>query len=277
MSVIDPPGVLLRRHGLSPRKSWGQNFLHDPGVLADIAGAVPARAPVVEIGAGLGTLTGQLLAAGHRVTAIERDRDLCAVLREELGSRADFELREADAVAFDYGAIAGPHTAVVGNLPYHLTGPLLFRLLEFHAVTGPWVVMVQREVADRLLAAAGSRRYGGTTVALGRVRAPSLVRAVSRGSFLPPPRVDSAVLRLDPRPEPLGQVPDPAAFLDLVRRTFQRRRKTLQNALSWAGTREQVLSWCAAAGADPRARPETLDAATFAALERARAGEPGRA
>ncbi len=272
MAIIDPPGVLLRRHGLTPRKAWGQNFLHDPNVLADIAAAVPDGAPVLEIGAGLGTLTGRLLAAGHRVHAIERDRDLCAVLRAELGARPDFALHEADAVTFDYGR-AGPETTIVGNLPYHLTGPLLFRLLAYHAATGPWIVMVQREVAERLLAAPGSRRYGGTTVALGRVRAPALVRHVARGAFLPAPRVDSAVVRLDPRPAPLGAVPDEAAFLDLVRRTFQRRRKTLQNALAWAGSRAQVLAWCRAAGADPRARPETLDAATFAALARARAEE----
>ncbi len=278
-TVIPSPGELLRRHGLAPRKSWGQNFLHAREILAEITAAADARPghTVIEIGAGLGTLTAHLLAAGARVEAIERDRDLCAVLRAELGTDPNFVLHEADAVRFDYTLISrarieageAPPT-IVGNLPYQLTGALLFALLDQHEVTGPWIVMIQREVADRLCAPPGSKRYGGITAALSRVRAIHRVCAVSRGCFLPPPRVDSAVIRLDPLPEPRGVVEDPAAYLALVRACFQRRRKTLVNALAGVASREQALRWIAAAELDPKIRPERLGPEQFAALARAR-------
>ncbi|PRQ05959.1 16S rRNA (adenine(1518)-N(6)/adenine(1519)-N(6))-dimethyltransferase RsmA [Enhygromyxa salina] len=280
---IPSPAELLRRHGLSPRKSWGQNFLHEREIHYEIVGASragPGRT-VIEIGAGLGTLTAHLLATGARVEAIERDRDLCLVLRAELGGQPQFVLHEADAVRFDYAAVAQPlidagqsPPAVVGNLPYQLTGVLLFALLEHSAITGPWIVMVQREVADRLCAEPGSKRYGGVTAALSRVRRIARVCAVSRGCFLPPPRVDSAVIRLDPRPTPLGEVADPNEYLRLVRTCFQRRRKTLANALAGVAVdREQALRWIAAAEIDPKIRPERLGPAQFAALQRAREAE----
>lgn len=278
-AAIPSPGELLRRHGLAPRKSWGQNFLHAREIHHRIVGAagIGPGDTAIEIGAGLGTLTAHLLATGARVEAIERDRDLCVVLRAELGSDPAFVLHEADAVRFDYQAIAAPvidaggrAPAVIGNLPYQLTGALMFALLEHHAHTGPWIVMVQREVADRLCADPGSKRYGGITAALSRVRALSRVCQVSRGCFLPPPRVDSAVVRCDPRPRPLGEVGDPQAYLHLVRTCFQRRRKTLLNALSALGPREQVSAWIERAGVDPKLRPERLGPAEFAALARAR-------
>ncbi|PRQ03534.1 Ribosomal RNA small subunit methyltransferase A [Enhygromyxa salina] len=283
---IPSPGELLRRYGLSPRKSWGQNFLHAREIheeivaaVAGFGGAAPATT-IIEIGAGLGTLTAHLLATGAVVEAIERDRDLCTVLRAELGDQPRFVLHEADAVRFDYSALAKPRIeagearpAVVGNLPYQLTGPLLFALLDHDQRTGPWVVMVQREVADRLCAEPGSKRYGGVTAALSRVRRISRVCSVARGCFLPPPRVDSAVLRFDPRASPLGEVADPAGYLLLVRTCFQRRRKTLTNALAGVATREQALRWIAAAELDPMIRPERLGPAQFAALQRAREAE----
>lgn len=276
---IPSPGELLRRHGLAPRKSWGQNFLHAREILAEITAAADAQPgrTVVEIGAGLGTLTAHLLATGARVEAIERDRDLCAVLRTELGMDPNFVLHEADAVRFDYTSIArariqlgeAPPT-IVGNLPYQLTGALLFALLDQHEHTGPWIVMIQREVADRLCSPPGSKRYGGVTAALSRVRAIHQVCAVGRGCFLPPPRVDSAVIRLDPLAQARGEVGDPAAYLSLIRACFQRRRKTLANALAGVATREQALRWIAAAGIDPQIRPERLGPEEFAALARER-------
>lgn len=276
-AMIPSPGELLRRHNLAPRKSWGQNFLHAREIHEQIvhASAAGPGTTVIEIGAGLGTLTAHLLASGADVEAIERDRDLCNVLRAEFANDPHLTLHEADAVRFDYAAVAArvreagrPAPAIVGNLPYQLTGALLFALLDHHDVLGPWIVMVQREVADRLCASPGSKTYGGVTVALTRVRRISRVCAVARGCFLPPPRVDSAVVRLDPRPTPLGEVDDPQAFLTLVRTCFQRRRKTLLNALSGVATREQAQRWIAAVGLDPNIRPERLDAAQFAALAR---------
>jgi 16S rRNA (adenine1518-N6/adenine1519-N6)-dimethyltransferase len=280
---ISSPGELLRRHGLAPRKSWGQNFLRAPEIVAEITAAAHARPghTVIEIGAGLGTLTAHLLAAGARVEAIERDRDLCNVLRAELGEQPTFTLHEADAVRFDYTAIAQARVAageapptIVGNLPYQLTGALLFALLEQHEQTGSWIVMVQREVAERLCAEPGSKRYGGVTAALSRVRAIAWVCEVHRSCFLPAPRVDSAVIRLDPRAEPRGVVSDQAAYLSLVRACFQRRRKTLVNALGGLASRERALRWIAAAGLDPQIRPERLGPEQFAALTRAREHDP---
>jgi len=276
--MIDTPGQLLRRHGLHARHSWGQNFLiamdvHDAIVRA--SGARPGMR-VVEIGAGLGTLTDRLLTTGAEVWAIERDRDLCTVLRAELADRPNFVLHEADAVRFDYASAATGQAvppSIVGNLPYQLTGPLLFKLLDHHTITGPWVVMVQKEVAERLLSPPGSREYGGVTAVMSRVRAVSRVCAASRGCFLPPPRVDSCVIRRDPRAQVRGEVRDDEGYRLLVRAAFQQRRKMLSNALSSLDSREAALRWCIAAGIDPNIRPERLGPEEFAALQRAREAE----
>lgn len=272
--MIDSPGVVLRRHGLWARKSWGQHFLHDPNVLGAIVHAIdPSRGNrIVEIGAGLGTLTGRLLEAGAEVWAVERDRDMCDVLREELASFDRFTLHEADAVKFDYGAAArdGTPADVVGNLPYQLTGPLMFKLLSHNLETGRWVVMVQREVARRMCAEPGGKIYGSLTVSLARVRAIRPVVDAPPGAFLPPPKVDSAVVQLDARDAPRGEVGDAEGFQQLVRTAFQQRRKTLLNALSPLAGKERARAWLETAGVDPRLRPERLSPEEFAALQRAR-------
>lgn len=270
------PGELLRKYGLKPRKSWGQNFLHDEGVHEEIVNASGARAGgrVVEIGAGLGTLTMYLLQTGADVWAIERDRDLCEVLRKELGENPRFTLFEANAVTFDYGeaALESARVPVVGNLPYQITGELLFSLLDHDAVTGVWIVMVQQEVADRLCASPGSKQYGAPTITLGRTRQMTRVCHVGPGSFLPPPRVNSTVICLSPLEKPRGEVRDPAEFQVLVRAAFGQRRKTLLNSLSVLAPKEEVAAWCQQAGIDAGLRAERLDAAEFAALQRAREG-----
>jgi 16S rRNA (adenine1518-N6/adenine1519-N6)-dimethyltransferase len=279
LNDIPTPGELLRKHGLAPRKSWGQNFLHDRSIHAHIVRAADAKPGqrVVEIGAGLGTLTCHLLATGASVWAIERDRDLCTVLRAELGHIERFRLFEHDAVKFDYREAADeahPRPSIVGNLPYQLTGPLLFKLLAHHEHTGAWVVMVQKEVADRLCAEPGSKRYGGLTAAMSRVRAVRKVCDVGPGSFLPPPRVDSAVVRLEPLEVVRGEVEDATAYLELVRKAFQQRRKTLLNSLSVLASKDTVRHWCSEAGIDPGLRPERLGPEEFAALARAREATP---
>lgn len=276
--MIDPPGDVLRRHGLWARKSWGQHFLvaqnvHDAIVRA--SGAAAGRR-VVEIGAGVGTLTGELLAAGAHVWAIERDRDLCDVLRKEFEGHDRLRLIEADAVKFDYGLASDPEhprPTIVGNLPYQLTGPLLYALLEHHESTGAWIVMVQKEVADRLCAPPGSKVYGGVTIGMTRLRAVSEVVRAPPGAFLPPPKVQSAVLLLEPRVQPRGVPVDGVRFLELVRSAFQQRRKTIANALSSLAPRSDVMLWCEAAGVDPGLRPERLSVEDFTGLARARDGE----
>ncbi|MEZ4448576.1 MAG: 16S rRNA (adenine(1518)-N(6)/adenine(1519)-N(6))-dimethyltransferase RsmA [Nannocystaceae bacterium] len=279
--MIASPPELLRRYGLAARHSWGQNFLHEPAIHRAIVGAAEARPGlrIVEIGAGLGTLTAPMLAAGAEVWAIERDRDLCGVLRAELGSSPKFRLFEADAVRFDYasaleGLAEGERPTIVGNLPYQITGPLLFALLAHHAVTGPWVVMIQREVADRLCAEPGSRTYGGPTVMLSRSRRISTVIQAGRACFVPRPRVDSTVILLEPRASPRGgAVGDEEGLRRLVQAAFQQRRKQLLNALSGLGGREAAVRWCEVAGIDPQVRPERLGPEAFAALQRAREGD----
>ena len=161
----------MRKHGLAPKKAWGQNFLVDPTIVDTIVTATGARAGrrVVEIGAGLGALTARLLETEAQVWAIERDRELCEVLRAELGERTNLKLLEDDAVRFEWSTTYedGTRPTIVGNLPYHLTGPLLFALLPHHAQTADWIVMVQREVAERLASPPGTKSYGGVTVVLG--------------------------------------------------------------------------------------------------------------
>lgn len=272
---IPTPAQLLAAHKLSPKKSWGQNFLHDPRIHQEIVDAAKRSVAhsgynrIVEIGVGLGTLTSHMLNAGLEVWGIERDRDMCEVLREQLAHVETFKLHEADAVRFDYAqACPSPkqRPTVVGNLPYQLTGPLLFRLLEFHEQTAAWIVMVQKEVGVRLCASPGTKDYGGITVAMGRLREVSWVCDVGPGAFLPPPRVDSAVLMIHPRPEPLVELKDPDAYLKMVRAAFQQRRKTLLNGLSSIAPKDTLRAWFAELGIDPGARAETLTPAQFGAL-----------
>lgn len=271
------PAQLLAAHGLAPKKSWGQNFLHDPRIHDQIVQAAQRSvqrsgfARVVEIGVGLGTLTGHLLNSGVELWGIERDRELCEVLRQELADCDRFTLHEADAVKFDYAsACPGPtqRPTVVGNLPYQLTGPLLFRLLEFHNQSAAWIVMVQKEVGLRLCAQPGSKDYGGITVAIGRLREVSWVCDVGPGAFLPPPKVDSAVLMIHPRAEPLMELDKPDAFLRLVRAAFQQRRKTLLNGLGQLAPKPVVRQWCEELGIDPGVRAETLSVLQFCQIAR---------
>jgi 16S rRNA (adenine1518-N6/adenine1519-N6)-dimethyltransferase len=276
------PRALLERHGLRAKKSWGQNFLGDEGILDDIARLAAPREGelVVELGAGLGHLTARLLARGARVVAVERDRDMARVLREELGDR--IRLLEADAARVDYGRIAADLAAppaptaasaklsVVGNLPYHLTSPILFSLLDQLEHLSRAVFLVQREVAERLTAAPGTHEWGLLSVLLQREAEVSIERIVPPGAFLPPPKVDSAVLCALFRP-PHDLVADPARFRRLVKAGFAQRRKTLANALSAARIAEDaaLAAAMAAAGVDPRRRGETLTVAEWTALDRA--------
>src|SRR5512138_953914 len=230
------PRALLERHGLRAKKSWGQNFLGDEAILDDIARLAAARAGdlVVELGAGLGHLTVRLLARGARVVAVERDRDMAAVLRAELGDRV--ALLEADAARLDLARIARDHgapagrLAVVGNLPYHLTSPILFSLLDQAAAVERAVLLVQREVAERLAARPGTRELGLLSVLLQREADVSIERIVPPGAFVPPPKVESAVVCALFR-EPADAVVSGARFRKLVKAGFGQRRKTLRNAL----------------------------------------------
>jgi 16S rRNA (adenine1518-N6/adenine1519-N6)-dimethyltransferase len=280
------PRALLEKYGLRAKKSWGQNFLGDEAILDDIArlAAPGAGDLVVELGAGLGHLTARLVARGARVVAVERDRDMAVVLRGELGERVT--LLEADAVKVEYGRIRATPTptptstptstsspaklAVVGNLPYHLTSPILFSLLDQVEHVSRAVFLVQREVAERLAASPGTHDWGILSVLLQREADVSIERIVPPGAFLPPPRVDSAVVCALFRP-PADRVHDPARFRRLVKAGFAQRRKTLANALRAGRVAEPAALAAAleAARVDPGRRGETLTVAEWAAIDRA--------
>jgi len=278
------PRALLAKYGLRAKKSWGQNFLGDEAILDSIA-ALAVTAPgerVVELGAGLGHLTARLLARGAEVVAVERDRDMARVLRGELEGRVT--VLEADAARIDYAALAAspspvPRFAVVGNLPYHLTSPILFGLLDQPGSVSRAVFLLQREVAERLAASPGSKAWGLLSVLLQERATVSVERIVPPGAFHPPPRVESAVVRIAFGPAREG-APDPARFRRLVKAGFGQRRKTLANALAAARVAppEALARALAQAGIDARRRGETLTVAEWGALERALAraeGEPG--
>jgi 16S rRNA (adenine1518-N6/adenine1519-N6)-dimethyltransferase len=272
--VYPSPRALLEKHGLRAKKSWGQNFLTDAAILDEIAAlaAPPAGEPVVELGAGLGHLTVRLVARGARVLAVERDRDMVKVLRAELADR--IELVEADAVRVDWAAVADrlgvARVTVAGNLPYHLTSPILFSLLDGAERIARATFLVQREVAERLAAGPGTKNFGLLSVLLQREAEVRVARRVPPGAFLPPPRVESAVLTARFRP-PSGAPVDVALLRKLVKAGFALRRKTLSNALESArlAPPERMAAALAAAAIDPRRRGETLTVAEWEELARA--------
>jgi 16S rRNA (adenine1518-N6/adenine1519-N6)-dimethyltransferase len=274
MARYPSPKSLLDKYGLRAKKSWGQNFLGDEEILDEIArlAAVRPGDRVVELGAGLGHLTERLLAHGATVVAVERDRDMARVLRGELGDRID--LREADAARLDVAALAreagGGRIAVVGNLPYHLTSPILFSLIDQAPHVARAVLLLQREVAERLAAPAGDREGGVLSILLQREADVSIERIVPPGAFLPPPKVQSAVLCAIFRP-PADSIVDPARFRKLVKAGFAQRRKILGKALGAAklASAAEIAAALEAAGIDPKRRGETLTLAEWAALERA--------
>jgi 16S rRNA (adenine1518-N6/adenine1519-N6)-dimethyltransferase len=263
---------LLKKYALSAKKSWGQNFLVDERAFGAIVDAC-ALAPddwVIEIGAGLGTLTDRLAERAARVIAVERDRDMVAILRAELGENPRVEIAEANALTFDYAAVAarcGKLPQVAGNLPYQIASPILFRLLEARAHLQRIVIMLQREMAERIVAAPSTPEYGALSVMVAMYGRAKLVRRVPAGAFVPAPRVESAVLRIEPYAGGALRAPVPteARFSEVVHAAFNQRRKTLRNALR-ALADEAAF---ARAGIDPQRRGETLSVEEFAALTRA--------
>jgi 16S rRNA (adenine1518-N6/adenine1519-N6)-dimethyltransferase len=264
-AVTQRPSELLRRHGLRPKKEWGQNFLGDPRILGELAALAEVRPgeTVVELGAGLGHLTRALAATGARVVAVERDRDLAPILRAEL---PQVQIVEADAKSFDLTAAArGERIVVCGNLPYHLSSPILFHLLDQRTVLRRAVLLLQREVAERVAAPPGGRDYGVLSVLVQHVADARIGLQVDRRAFTPPPEVESSALVLDFLPRPRAEVRDERRFRTLVKAAFAQRRKTLWNALKpLPGAREALER----AGIDPQRRGETLSVAEFAAVER---------
>jgi 16S rRNA (adenine1518-N6/adenine1519-N6)-dimethyltransferase len=247
------------------RKRFGQHFLHDPGTIDRILHAIAPQPSdrLVEIGPGRGALTGGLLEAAGALDAIEVDRGLASELRERFAGRATFRLHEADALAFDFGALArerGGRLRVVGNLPYNISTPLLFHLLAHREHVEDLHVMLQKEVVDRMVATPGTGAYGRLTVMLAPWTRIERLFEIGPGAFQPPPRVRSAVARIRMRAEPAFAIDE--RFPGVVAAAFSQRRKTLRNALRALVPEADIR----AAGIDPGARPETLSPAQFARL-----------
>jgi 16S rRNA (adenine1518-N6/adenine1519-N6)-dimethyltransferase len=276
MDIFVDPRAVLKRHGLRPKRSWGQNLLISAAAVERIARSCVDRPErhVIEIGAGPGTLTNALLALGARVTAVERDREMCRVLEAELGGSPGFTLAEADASSFDYQALLAAEPSVVaGNLPYQITGRILRRVLESATPPLRAVFTVQLEVADRLVAGPGDRARGALSAMVEARCEAEISLRLPATAFSPRPRVRSAVVELTPRAAPLFEGIEATRFDTAVKAAFTGRRKTLRNALLTSGwaERENVDQILETAGIDPGIRAERLDTSALVAL--ARAGE----
>lgn len=280
MTVLDLTSVrtvkeLLAGQGMRPRHGLGQNFLVDRRALDRIVAAVDPQPGelVLEVGPGLGVLTRALAGQGASVLAVELDAGMVALLAQTLAGWDGIRVIQGDIMAVDLRRLLaealppGGRAKVAANLPYYITSPVLFRLLEEELPLSRIVVMVQREVAERMVAPPGGKEYGALSVAVQYYTEPALVARVPAGSFWPSPEVDSAVVALQVRTSPPVKCPHDQ-FFAVVKAAFGQRRKTLLNALS-AGLgipKDQLEPMVRAAGIDARRRGETLTLAEFAAL-----------
>jgi len=267
------PKSLLEQYALRAKKHFGQNFLADPGLAARIASLAtdPPGGTVVEIGAGLGALTAPLLERASRVVAIERDRDLIPALEHRFaGAITAQRLRvvETDAKQADYAdLLAGPSPrSVAGNLPYHITGPLLRVAIELAPLVSRIVLLVQLEVGSRLAAKPGGSAYGALSVFVQARFAVERSFVVRRGAFYPQPGVDSTVVVLDPLDSPIAE--EDTAFRRVVGAAFAQRRKKLRNAWGSVASAQNLEAAAARANINLDARGETLTPADFARMAR---------
>ncbi|MCD9032871.1 16S rRNA (adenine(1518)-N(6)/adenine(1519)-N(6))-dimethyltransferase RsmA [Luteimonas sp. Y-2-2-4F] len=247
------------------KKALGQHFLHERGVIDRILHALDPRPGerIVEIGPGQGALTFPLLRAHGELTVIEFDRDLIAPLTAAAAPLGRLEIVHRDVLQVDFTALAaGAPLRLVGNLPYNISSPILFHALAHADAVRDMHFMLQKEVVDRMAAAPGSKVYGRLSVMLQAWCEVTPLFTVAPGAFRPPPKVDSAVVRLVPRPRGTVAIADPARFALVVRAAFGQRRKTLRNALSGVLDAEGIRR----AGLDPGARAEQLAVADFVAL-----------
>jgi 16S rRNA (adenine1518-N6/adenine1519-N6)-dimethyltransferase len=248
-----------------PRKRFGQNFLHDESVIQRIVQAIRPRADdhVVEIGPGQGALTRHLLPAIGQLDAVELDRDLLPILQRELGGLGSLTIHNEDALKFDFCRLSrGEKLRVVGNLPYNISTPLLFHLLEQRHCIADMHFMLQKEVVDRMVAPPGDKAYGRLGIMIQLYCETERLFVVRPGAFFPPPKVDSAIIRLRPRDGLAVELADEALFAQVVKQAFGQRRKTLRNNLKGLLSAEQLQSL----DIDPSLRAETLGIEQFARI-----------
>lgn len=273
--LATPAGTarVLRAFGIRPRKRWGQHFLVSRGALEQILAAadLTGQDTVLEIGAGLGTLTAALAQRAGRVIAVEIDRALLPALQAAVAPYPNVQTIVGDAMTVDLAAAFGDgpgRRQLVANLPYNAASALIVALLEPPLGLRRLVVTVQREVAERLAAPPGTKDYGILSVAAQFRAEVSVVSRLPASAFMPPPEVESAVVRLDVRVQPVCAVRDEGMFFRVVRAAFSQRRKTVRNALAGGMpmTASEAQAACLAAGVAPIRRGETMTLVEFAAL-----------
>ncbi len=269
---------LAARHGVRPSKSLGQNFLCDPNLARAIAAeaGVGTGDRVVEVGAGFGSLTVALAATGAEVLAMEFDRKLIPALEEVVGELPSVRVLHADAMKVDWastlsaGGESGGSWTMVSNLPYNIATPLVLEMLERAPTVERFLVMIQREVGERLAAGPGEEAYGAVSVRVAFLATASVVRRVPPAVFWPEPAVESVLVRLERLERSPVEVPSAAALRRVIEAGFGQRRKTMRNALRRLGlSMERADAVLASCSLDPRVRAETLGLESFAAIARA--------
>lgn len=262
---------LVKKYNFKFTKSLGQNFLVDQSVPKDIVdGAdVGPEDLVIEIGPGVGTLTAQILKIAKKVVAIELDDTLIPILTEELGEHPNFTLIHNDALKVNFDEIIGEEKSVklVANLPYYVTTPIIVKLLKEKHKFNSLTIMIQKEVAERMNTEPGNKDYGALTLLVQYYCDTKIVRKVPPACFIPRPKVDSIVIRLDKLDQPRVKVDNEKLFFDIIRNSFNMRRKTLWNGVKSIGpAKEKLEAAFEKAGIDPKRRGETLSIQEFADL-----------
>lgn len=246
------------------KRPFGQHFLFDPNILNKIVdcSGVTDKDTVVEIGPGLGRLTGILADRVKKVIAIEFDKRLIEKLEEELSGRKNVKIVQGDALKFPYEEIKGDFR-VVANIPYYITTPIIFKLLEYKEKMPSMTLLMQKEVAQRITALPGTKDYGVLSITTQLYTEPQIKFAVSKKAFSPPPKVDSAVLHFNVSSSPRFRMKDEELFLKVVRAAFSQRRKTILNSLKkFEGIKDALDK----AGIDPKLRPEVLSIKDFSRI-----------
>ncbi len=279
MKLYEPATIAMirQKYGFRLSKSLGQNFLTEKSVIDDIIAAaeIGPEDLVIEIGPGIGVLTHEACLTGARVKALEIDRALIPILSDTLAGFDNLEIIHADVLKTDMNAIidnagmaADGRVRIIGNLPYYITTPIIMKILEDGVRCDSVVIMMQKEVADRIKAKPGTKAYGALSVAVQYYCDVEKVCDVPRSYFVPQPNVDSAVLKLAIRKQKAAELKDEALFFECVKGGFGQRRKTLLNSLTGVRgiTKEQAAEALARAGIDPSRRAETLAIEEFAHL-----------
>ncbi len=270
MTLLQQAKAFLKAHRIRPKKQLGQHFLINPDVLSVIieAGGVTDTDVVIEIGAGLGCLTEALAECAKSVIAIEVDPLLYAELESQFSTDTDIQIVHADVLEIEFSSLLPPNTRpkVIANLPYGITTPILSKLLEHTDQLGSCVLMMQREVAERIVAPPGGKDYGALTIGISYYADTTLMGILSPDNFFPAPKVDSALLKLTMREKPRVTVSDEEYFFRVVREAFRGRRKMLKNSLRRFASAEILNEAFAELNIAPQRRAETLDITEFAAL-----------